>query len=96
VPGQRADLLGSTGGAAGDVPGFAADLVQALGGPGHDVERVRADHRLRGPLAHDAADPAGAIGRHVGEAVGAVGPEGVEEPGDGRGVAARLGPDQVP
>jgi hypothetical protein len=30
------------------------------------------------------------------ELLGAVGPEDVEEPGDGRGVAARLRPDQVP
>jgi hypothetical protein len=87
-----ADLAG----AARLVPDLAPDLVEGGGGPGDDVEGVHAAGGLGAAPGDHVGDPGGGVRAHLLDLPAALGAQLVEEAFQGRLVAARPNPDQLP
>ena len=76
------------------VPGPAPFVIQCPGGPADHVKRVGTADRLGAARGDHVDDPAGGIGRDVGDLSTPIRSQRVEEPVQGRVVAAGRGPDQ--
>ena len=69
-------------------------LSSAAVAQAHHVERIRAADRVRAAFGDDLRDPGGGVRAHVGDLGAPIGPEQVEEPAQGGGVAAGRSPHQ--
>ncbi len=58
------------------------------------MKRIQAPHRLRGPLGDHRGDPLGGVGGHVGQLLGPLFTQGVEERPHHLLVTALAGPYQ--
>ena len=80
---------------AGGIPDLAADLVEGVAGPTHHMEWVSALDGVGATLIDHAHDPGGPVPAHPPDPATALVPQGIEGPGQGGPVPARLSPDQV-